>query len=583
MSADKALTSLEVSPSHGMHVLPRLDYTSLWDSLKADGKLNDRIVDENELGGVLYAGMHWAVELDDAPYRLSLRVRANKHYFDYDQRPATRPHELHDPEEAWREFIAQVPHFECSDEMLTRYYWYRWYGLRLNAVDATGNYCAPAITEGIAYFRGVITYSLMCHLYECKWLADPELARGCLRNHLHHQTEEGHLPGHIYVSQVNADGFYHTDIGRSLSELMSHHPDADLAAEVEPGLKRLLDYYTGQRDAEGLNLFDIWDQFETGQEFTSRYFHGDADADRYGWEHKLRLKGVDVTCYVYSLAQYLHAQAEAAGDKVQAGEYGRLLRRIESAVQEFLWDPAQQFFVDYSAQSRTPSPYQVAVGCYPLLYGLATPEQAQAVAAKLADGQKFATPWPTPTVPVDDPHFAADPRWRGERANCPWNGRVWPMVNSHICEIYAQLAEQDARYRPALAGYLRRFIELLHYESPGAPGKNLTRPNCYEHYHPYDGSACEYRGIDDYMHSWVVDLILKYAAGVRLSGNRLTVDPYPFGFKHFLLRNAHLRGQRLSVGYNRGLDGGAAEGFRVWLDGSEVHHSAAPERVELEL
>jgi len=599
MTADHAPTSVEVTPSHSAHLGPRLAFTPLWDSLKR-GRLSGEVRGENVLGSVVYAGMHWRCEMtprgktQPKPFTLKLAVTVR------DPKSGSRPvpgagvHQdapTPDPQKAWREFLSLVPHFECDDEMLTRYYWYRWYGLRLNAVPPGGNYTAPAVTEGIAYFRGVITYSLMCHLRECKWLADPSLAQGCLRNHIAHQTRAGHFPGHIYVGHVNDDGFYHTDVGGAVDELLLAHPDDSFRREIHAPLKRLLAYYTRERDTEGLDLFDLRDQFETGQEFTSRYFHADKRADLYGWEHKLKLKGVDVTSYVYMLARYLQHSARALGDTRAVREYAELAERIKAAVREIMWDAERGFFFDYSVQSKRRSPYWSAVGFYPALSDLATPAQAAALGRHLLPGGRFATPWPTPTVPPDDLHFAADPRWRGERANCPWNGRVWPMVNSHIADVLGTLAGLDpAIYRPALATYLRRFIEMMHFEQHGAAGrpKDFSRPNCFEHYSPLDGSACEYRGIDDYMHSWVADLILKYVAGVRLYGEPdgravLRVDPLPFGLQRLLLANCTVHGHRLDVclGVNR--RGQSAEGYRVFLDGRLVFRAKQPAAWEASL
>jgi len=469
--------------------------------------------------------------------------------------------------------------------MLTRYYWYRWYGLRLNTVPAGCNYSAPAVTEGIAYFRGVITYSLMCHLNECRWLRDPALARGCLDNHLAHQTEAGHLSGHIYLAHVNDRGFYHTDIGRSVAGLLSHHPDPAWAKRITPGLRRLLEFYQNERDEEGFNLFDVRDQFETGQEFTSRYFHGDEQADMHGWDCKLRLKGVDVTAYVYHLAGLLRDLTAEQGDLVQAREYAQQAELIRIAARRFLWDDKAGFFVDYNAQQREQSPYQAAIGFYPLLSDLATEDMALRTARHLDAADDFNTPWPVPTVPVADPHFSAAPRWRGERANCPWNGRVWPMVNSHLADVYGKLAElRPQQYRGRLVKFLRRYIEMMHFEEAGAGSqKDLTRPNCFEHYSPEDGSACEYRGIDDYQHSWVADLILKYVAGIRLDGNKLTVDPFDFGLTHLVVLDANLRGKRVDVCYNRDRRGKESKGYRVFIDGKVAFKADKPEMFTVEL
>lgn len=604
MQGSRKPASVQVTPSHAASLQPRLSYTPLWDELK-QGRLSGEVVGDNVLGSVVYAGLHWRFPVSAAATpKLSVyvNVAAAKHGGSTPA-PSTAAGSASAsptaaPAQAWREFLSLVPHFECSDEMLTRYYWYRWYGLRLNSVARGGNYIAPAVAEGIAYFRGVISYSLMCHVQECKWLADPALARGCLQNHLAYQTRAGHLSGHIYLNYVNDRGFYHTDVGGAAAALLQHHPDADFANSLRRPLARLLHYYTSERDTEGLGLFDVRDQYETGQEFSSRYFLSDKRADLYGWEHKLKLKGVDVTHYVYRLACYLREDARARADKAALRNYGLLAEKIRSAVQEHLWDESASFYFDYSAEHRKRSPYWVAVGFYPLLSDLATPDQALAASRHLQEHERFAAAWPTPTVATDDPYFAADPRWRGERANCPWNGRVWPMVNSHIVDVLGQLAELDPpRFRPQLAQYLRRFVEMMHYERFNAPtvgaaggagalpAKDFTRPNCFEHYHPLDGTACEYRGIDDYMHSEVVNPILKYAAGVRLEAaeggqTRLIVDPFPFGFTHLLLTNCSVHGHRLDVCFNRDRRGAAAKGYSVYLDGKVVWKGTAPTRWE---
>ena len=591
MSAGRVPDSVQITPSHSANAGPRLRFTPLWDSLKT-GRLSDDINGTNILGSVVFAGLHWSEALGGGR-SAALDVRVNVAPLSSSPGEPRSGRELQRapgsaqtvPAAAWREFLSLVPHFECSDEMLTRYYWYRWYGLRLNTIPPGGNYAAPAVTEGIAYFRGVITYSLMCHIFECKWLADPSLAQGCLRNHLAHQTPAGHFAGHIYVNHVNDQGFYHTDAGGAAGELLLHHPDIQFAGEVDRALVKLLGYYTHQRDREQLSLYDVWDQYETGQEFTSRYFHADEQADLYGWDHKLRLKGVDVTYYVYRLVDFLRQRAQALGRNNDARRHSERLQRIRKAVQSRMWDPERRFFFDYSSDTERISPYWAAVGFYPLITGLASREQALAAGAHLLPGGRFDTPWPTPTVPADDPNFQADPRWRGERANCPWNGRIWPMVNSHIVEVLARLAAEDPRtYRPRLAWYLKRFVAMMFFEKAGRPGwpKDPGRPNCFEHYSPQDGTACDYRGIDDYMHSWVADLILKYVAGVRMSQDedgtlQLLIDPMPFRLKHFLLRDCRLRGQRLDVCWNRSRNGREEPGYRVYLNNRLVFRAEKPE------
>ena len=590
MHANRRPDSLQVTPAHGARVRPQLRHTPLWDSLIAGGQLSGEAKGRNVLGNLIFAGMHWRADVKpQAPFRLQMDISVQENTRITRQAGTSRP-----AQDDWTEFLQLVPHFECSDGMLTRCYWYRWYGIHLNSVPAAANYVAPAVTEGISYFRGVITYSLMCHMFEARWLRDPALARGCLDNHIARQTKSGHFPAHIYAKHVNKNGFYHTDVGRALGLLRLHHPDEEYSAKVYTPLRRLLSFYQKDRDREGMELYDIRDQFETGQEYTSRYFFADDKADSYGWDHKLRLKGVDVTSYVYSLVGELLELAWQQQRSEEIRVLTELSEHIKAAANAFMWDETRGWYTDYSAQKKERSQYLAAVGCYPALFGLANRERSLRIGERLLDPAGFYTQWPLATVPRDDPYYSADPAWRGERANCPWNGRVWPMVNSHVCEVLEQLSVHDpAQYRPQLAAFLRSYIEMMHFEQDdlgGAP-KDLTRPNCFEHYHPHNGTACEYRGVDDYMHSWVADLILRYVTGVRVTEQRdnaavrrcIVFDPFPFKLDSFILNNCLVAGHEIEVQWNRDGDGNALPGYRVIVDNELVHESVEISRFEFEL
>jgi hypothetical protein len=76
---------------------------------------------------------------------------------------------------------------------------------------------------------------------------------------------------------------------------------------------------------------------------------------------------------------------------------------------------------------------------------------------------------------------------------------------------------------------------------------DLRRANSYEHYNPFNGHASVYRGIDDYQHSWVNDLIIQYVMGVRPHDAGITIDPFPFGLEQAELTGIRVRGKILDV------------------------------------
>jgi len=77
------------------------------------------------------------------------------------------------------------------------------------------------------------------------------------------------------------------------------------------------------------------------------------------------------------------------------------------------------------------------------------------------------------------------------------------------------------------------------------------------------GKASRYRGIDDYQHSWIVELIVKYAAGIRPGDDGVVVDPFPFDLENLHIDGVPVRGHRLGVRRT-------GNRFTVWLDGAEA-------------
>jgi len=581
ISLEKAPTSFQVTPAHFSPILPLFELTPFYSQIKMRGRLANRSCSVNFIGSLIYYALHKKVKLESKEQRLACHIKASelktsklkKEGFAKDQdRSEMFP-------QSWQDFLRLIPHFECSDEFLTRYYWYRWYGIWLNTIPGgtSRNYPYPAVTEGIDYFRGVITYSLMCHVREAKWLKSPLIAQGCVLTHIKHQASAGHFAGHIYLSHVQDKVFYFTDWGGALEELINHHPDERFERQIYRPLKKYLQYFLRERDRETSHLFDVWDQFETGQEYSSRYLFADKHFDRYGWESRLRMKGVDATYYIWKLASFLARLARKLGKNDESRTFQALAEKIKSQVREKMWDDREKFFFDFDAKANKRSPYFSAVGFYPVGSEIATREMALCALKHLFNKAKFCTAFPTPTSPVDDPCFSADANWRGERANCPWNGRVWPMVNSHISEVLAYSASLDKRYRKKLADYVRAFVKMMFFE------RDPKRPNCFEHYSPFTGEPCLYRGIDDYQHSWVADLILKYAVGLRATPDKLIIDPFPFGLDFFILKDALIRGNTISVLWNRTLDAKPAEGFFVLVNRKTVFHSKKLTSWELEI
>ncbi|HLE31672.1 MAG TPA: hypothetical protein VJB38_03590, partial [Bacteroidota bacterium] len=82
--------------------------------------------------------------------------------------------------------------------------------------------------------------------------------------------------------------------------------------------------------------------------------------------------------------------------------------------------------------------------------------------------------------------------------------------------------------------------------------------------------------IDDYQHSWVNDLIIKYICGIRPDSHSVTVDPFPFGLKEINIDNVVIRGRQLKVEIR-------GKRFTVWLDGEQHVESVLGKPVMIQI
>ncbi|MGH7713224.1 MAG: MGH1-like glycoside hydrolase domain-containing protein, partial [Gemmatimonadaceae bacterium] len=303
--------------------------------------------------------------------------------------------------------------------------------------------------------------------------------------------------------------------------------------------------------------------------FMSRYLAVDPDADRYGWENRLRLKGIDATVYAYALLRALESLAKRRQAPNEAMEWRRVADRMARAVREEMWDPDAELFGDVDPKSGELTQVPAAVGFYPYFTDLAQEEHAAGLTRTLLDPSLFWTTYPVPSSALSDPLFSATAEWKGKRHACPWNGRVWPMTNSHIVEALGKWATPERpELRRAAAHLLRRFIHMMFFNG------DAERPNCFEHYNPFTGAPSTYRGIDDYQHSWVADLIIQYVCGVRPDANGITIDPLPLDIDMAELTGAHVAGHTLSVRVER-------DGYELDLDG-ERHRRQLGERLRID-
>ncbi len=454
-----------------------------------------------------------------------------------------RPTGTPQPSRPWRSFFADFPAFTCGDPHFDRYFDYRVYGLGLNRIAGRwGNIRRPAVAEGPEYFHVPITYSAQCHMMEMRWRSGGQEAWGSILNFLDNRKEDGSLHGRLYANHLERTDFYHANWGDAVLAVHRMQPDPDRLEYCYEGLCRYAEWLTRSRDPEDSGMFTVVNHFETGQEYMSRYMAVDPRADTAGWQPRLRLKGIDVTVYAYLLFRALGDIAGELGrDGDESGWWARA-SRTGDAIRERMWSPEAGLFTDVDGRSFERTEVKAAVGFYPMLTDLVDEHRLGTMLDHLEDPETFGTRYPLPSSSVDDPRFSAEGIWNGKRRNCPWNGRVWPMTTSHVIEgLLRCWGRGNGRAGTVAADMLTRFVRMMF------TGGDAARPNCYEHYNPHTGRACHFRGIDDYQHSWVLDLLARGVAGLDINRERAKVWPLPHGLPNVAMGPVRTRGHTVSV------------------------------------
>lgn len=117
---------------------------------------------------------------------------------------------------------------------------------------------------------------------------------------------------------------------------------------------------------------------ESGWDFSSRWLD---DPQRLSSIHTTSILPIDLNSLLYQLEREIERRCKAGADPACANRFHRAAATRALAVQKYLWNDGEQRFADYDIRTSSHTPVLSAATFYPLWVGLATPEQARAVAA----------------------------------------------------------------------------------------------------------------------------------------------------------------------------------------------------------
>ena len=119
---------------------------------------------------------------------------------------------------------------------------------------------------------------------------------------------------------------------------------------------------------------------ESGWDFSSRWF---TNPKHLATIHTTDFIPVDLNALLFNLEAVLEKAYRAKGDDFYADNYKSLMQKRKAMLDKYCWDAKSGFYYDYDFVKKERSTVASLAAVYPLAFGLASTEQAEAVAKML--------------------------------------------------------------------------------------------------------------------------------------------------------------------------------------------------------
>jgi hypothetical protein len=468
-------------------------------------------------------------------------------------------------------FADNVPYFDASDPAFKKMWYYRWWVVRFNMLQAdTRDLKGYRFYEGKLGFDNAIVFALPLQIMELTYLRDPIFGLQQITNAYGNVAENGALvdpAGSPYWGET----YSHWATAAVLEFNRVHPIPADTLRTLLPAMARDVRAWLSAYDQDGDSLPERAAPRVTGYDLDILSYWAfnnfQLDIER----RPPSLERVDFASFVYANARALAQLARDAGDVPLQTEFDTVATHIRSAVLEKLWDDDTQFFYPRQASDHTRIPIRELHGFFPFTTRLA-PDEPRYVAAlkKFVDPEEFWSRFPPVITSLY--HYK---RWKWGMDGLSRNIAPHPISMGALTMVEALKHYHQDSITPALFMDLMARYNTLVY-SGANPYDPLWRPNVHEYYSKWEPNQSVLHpkpsDISHDFHSMYCSLIVEGAVGLTpRDDDKIELQPLALEWKYFLLDRLRYRHHDLSIVWDQP-DGqvrysGYPEGFSLVIDG----------------
>ena len=223
--------------------------------------------------------------------------------------------------------------------------------------------------------------------------------------------------------------------------------DSAYLDELAACLERFDAYLWAVRDSNGDGLLESWCVYDTGEDNAVRY----GDAPNYATEDVppqgssvVPMASMDVTSFSYACRDTLAEIALIRGDAASAKRWRTLADEVAGVIREKLWDNARGALFDKDRYGSV-----IDVLCHNTLrcmyWGSISPDMAERfIREHLLNPDEFFTPFPLPSVAVNDPAFrnAVENNWSGQCEGLTYQRAILALERYGYEKLVTQLGKK---------------------------------------------------------------------------------------------------------------------------------------------
>lgn len=490
---------------------------------------------------------------------------------------------IQNQKQEYQSWFEGVPEFVSDNPLIDRTWAYRWYILRHNRMNpGIGRLKETFFCEGRSHkmtkepyhpegweFTKLIPLSVPMHLLDLRWYQDKEYGTSILHVMRDNQDETGEFR----CAKVNWNGNpYANFFGWSVWQYYLVSGNRAYAREALPVVKRQIAAWQKNYGNGKDTLLTQYVHQLTGMEYQPSYWYFHDFPDNCRDEQTFTpVKRVDRNVYHYMNVLAAANLCRVCQDGNEENYYA-LADRIRNDILTCMWDEETGYFYDLHYRTNEKAFVKNIVGVFPFFGGIADDTHRRCLETLLTD--EFDTLCPFPSVSTRCPVFTGEGGWKGQffkgRNGCIWNGPAWPFANSMVLD---GIGQESLRCRhewdSVFEKYFMKFTRMHYYGGDG------STPYLVEHYNSLNGECIS--DDVDYSHSYYIDLVVKYIAGISVKEDAIAVEPLDIGLKHFSLKGVWIQGHEVSVQLER--DGV----LTVWVDSEIAAQRKVPGRIEVPL